>query len=212
MSKQSTQDERPLIALLPGSRRKEIRFNLPNLLAVAAKLGKQYRYVLPLASTVEDTFLYQIVREEWGMGESPAEITITRDARQALAQSRAAVVASGTATVEAAVIGTPFVMVYKVSPLTYSMGKKLVKVPFYAMPNLIAGREVIPELVQEKFTPERVVDELNKIIPDGEPRRRMLDGLAEVRSKLKGNDAAAVDASTQAAEAVLKVMTAKQGR
>jgi len=205
-------DERQLIALLPGSRRKEIRFNLPTMLDVAAKLGKRYRYILPIASTVEDTFLYDIVREKWGMGESPAEITVTRDARAALAEARAAVVASGTATVEAAVIGTPFVMVYRVSNLTYRLGKRMVKVPFYAMPNLIAEREVIPELVQQDFTTERVVSELEKILPDGAARERMLEGLAEVRARLQGSEAAAQDASSQAAEAVLKAIAAKNGR
>jgi lipid-A-disaccharide synthase len=205
-------DERQLIALLPGSRRKEIRFNLPTMLDVAAKLGKRYRYILPIASTVEDTFLYDIVREKWGMGESPAEITVTRDARAALAEARAAVVASGTATVEAAVIGTPFVMVYRVSNLTYRLGKRMVKVPFYAMPNLIAEREVIPELVQQDFTTERVVSVLEKILPDGAARERMLEGLAEVRARLQGSEAAAQDASSQAAEAVLKAIAAKNGR
>ena len=206
------QDERQLIALLPGSRRKEIRFNLPTMLDVAAKLGKQYRFILPIASTVEDTFLYDIVREKWGMGDSPAEITVTRDARTALAQARAAVVASGTATVEAAVIGTPFVMVYRVSNLTYRLGKRMVKVPFYAMPNLIAERQVIPELVQEDFTTERVVSELEKILPDGAARERMLEGLAEVRARLRGSEAAAQDASSQAADAILKAIAAKNGR
>jgi lipid-A-disaccharide synthase len=146
------------------------------------------------------------------MGESPAEITVTRDARAALAEARAAVVASGTATVEAAVIGTPFVMVYRVSNLTYRLGKRMVKVPFYAMPNLIAEREVIPELVQQDFTTERVVSELEKILPDGAARERMLEGLAEVRARLQGSEAAAQDASSQAAEAVLKAIAAKNGR
>jgi len=199
-------DPRPQIALLPGSRKKEIGFILPLLLDVAAKLGRAYRFVLPLASTVEDMFLYDIVRQHWGMGESPAEISITRDARAALASSRAAVVASGTATVEAAVIGTPFVMVYRVAPSTYAIGRRMVKVPFYAMPNLIAERAVVPELVQEDFSADRVIAELNKIITEGPDRERMLEGLADVRQRLRGVEAAQRNAFQRAAEAVVSVV------
>ena len=199
-------DLRPQIALLPGSRKKEIGFNLPILLDVAAKLGGEYTFVLPLASTVEDTFLYDIVRKQWGTGESPAQITLTRDARVALRQSRAAVVASGTATVEAAVIGTPFVMVYRVAPSTYAVGRRLVKVPFYAMPNLIAERMVVPELVQADFTAERVIAELKKVIPDGPDRERMLGGLADVRQRLRGTESSAESAFDRAADAVVKTV------
>jgi lipid-A-disaccharide synthase len=197
---------KPQIALLPGSRKKEIGFNLPILLEVAAELGHDYSFVLPLASTVEDTFLYSIVRKHWGMGDSPAEITITRDARAALRQSRAAVVASGTATVEAAVIGTPFVMVYRVAPSTYAVGRRMVRVPFYAMPNLIAGQSVVPELVQADFTAQRVIAELRKIISDGPDRERMLGGLADVRRRLHGGESASDRAFDRAAEAVVSLV------
>ncbi len=67
-------------------------------------------------------------------------------------------------------MGTPFVMVYRVSPLTYALGKPRVKVPFFAMVNLIAGEKIVPELVQHKFTAENIVTEVSKVIPDGEPR------------------------------------------
>ncbi len=204
--KGGAQDLRSQIALLPGSRKKEIGFNLPILLDVAARLGREHTFVLPLASTVEDTFLYEIVRRHWGTGESPAQITMTRDARAALRQSRAAVVASGTATVEAAVIGTPFVMVYRVAPSTYAVGRRLVKVPFYAMPNLIAERMVVPELVQADFTAERVIAELKKIIPDGPDRERMLGGLADVRQRLRGTESSAESAFDKAADAVVKTV------
>jgi lipid-A-disaccharide synthase len=173
---------------------------------VAAKLGREYTFVLPLASTVEDTYLYDIVRKHWGTGESPAEITLTRDARAALRQSTAAVVASGTATVEAAIIGTPFVMVYRVAPSTYAVGRRLVKVPFYAMPNLIAGQSVVPELVQSDFTADRVIAELRKIIPDGPDRERMLGGLADVRQRLRGSESITESAFDRAADAVVSTV------
>ena len=197
------------IALLPGSRRKEIRFNLPVMLDVAESLAPFYQFVLPVASTVDDTLIYSIVRSHWSYGNPAAKITLCRDARAALKQSRAAVVASGTATVEAAVIGTPFVMVYRVAPMSYAVGARMVKVPFYAMPNLIAGRQVVPELVQENYTADKVVAELSAILPDGPQRDRMLDGLAEIRRRLRGGTAATAGAFERAAVAVLAVVNGK---
>jgi lipid-A-disaccharide synthase len=81
---------------------------------------------------------------------------------------------------------TPFVMVYRVTPLTYLLGRSTVKVPHFAMVNLIAGEEVVPELVQRDFTPERVAAEVCKIVPDGEPRQKMLSSLRGVQSLLRG--------------------------
>ncbi len=190
------------IALLPGSRRKEIRFNLPVMLEVVDRLAPSYKFVLPVASTVDDTYIHSIIREHRKQG-NPANLTLCHDSRAALAQSRAAVVASGTATVEAAVLGTPFVMVYRVAPLSYALGNRMVRVPFYAMPNLIAGRQVAPELVQKNFTSERVVAELGTILPGGEQREHMLEGLAEIRRRLQGTGAGTKGAFERAAEAVL---------
>ncbi len=112
-----------------------------------------------------------------------ASIHLVPEALPALAHSRAGIVASGTATVEAAMMGTPFVMVYRVSPLTYLLGRSRVKVPHFAMVNLIAGEEVVPELVQHDFTAEKVVAELNKILPDGPARDKMIAGLAGVKAQ-----------------------------
>ena len=99
------------------------------------------------------------------------------------------IVASGTATVEAAMMNTPFVMVYRVSALTYMMGKPRVKVPRFAMVNLIAEEDVVPELVQHDFTAEKVVTGLKEILPDGAPRTRMLEGLARVKARLRAPQA-----------------------
>ena len=94
-------------------------------------------------------------------------ITLVPESLPALWHSRAGIIASGTATVEAAMMRTPFVMVYRVSPLTYFLGKPRVKVPHFAMVNLIAGEEVVPELVQHDFTATNVVGRLQEILPDG---------------------------------------------
>jgi len=198
------------IALLPGSRRNEVQMILPTMLRAAARLPGRNEYFIPVASTLDSAWLSSLVDQYWQplmrarieSGQEPHALAKGPDARTALASARAAIVASGTATVEAAVIGTPFVMVYRVAPLTYALGKRLVKVPYYAMPNLIAGRQVIPELVQRDFTAERVASEINKIIPDGPARDGMLAGLAEVRAKLRGGQT--VSASERAADAVLQ--------
>jgi len=115
-------------------------------------------------------------------------------------------VASGTATVEAAMMNLPFVMVYRVSGLTYLLGKPRVKVPRFAMVNLIAGEEVVPELVQHEFTADNVVARVKEIIPDGAPRARMLAGLAKVKQKLRGtSDGSGQQAADRAAELILRL-------
>jgi lipid-A-disaccharide synthase len=188
---------KPWITLMPGSRRKEVRMNLPTILEAANRLSDAYEFLLPVARTLEPRFLKQLI--------GARTVHLVPEALPALHHSRAGIVASGTATVEAALMGTPFVMVYRVSPLTYALGKPRIKVPHYAMVNLIAGKEVVPELVQHKFTAENVVAELSKIIPDGLPREEMLQGLKSVREKLKQptGDQAPAD---RAAEIILSML------
>lgn len=194
------------IGLLPGSRKKEVRMNLPGLLQAAQMFKTPYEFLLPVASTLPRLWVEDQVAHCLRVHPGPIKLTYTDDARETLLHSRAAAVASGTATVEAAIIGTPFAMVYRVAPLTYALGKRLVRVPFYAMPNLIAGREVVPELVQETFTARNVATELQRVIPDGPERRRMMEGLIEVRTKLHGEAAMISTAFERAAQAVIRVV------
>jgi len=192
------------IALMPGSRRKEVRMNLPTILEAAGKLGAGYEFLLPLARTLEAAFLRELL-EAAETRQSPSLLKMVHmvpEALPALYHSRAGIVASGTATVEAAIMGTPFVMVYRVSALTYALGKPRVKVPYFAMVNLIAGEEVVPELVQHKFTAENIVAEMNKIIPDGAPRARMIARLTVVKSRLQQGGGGA-HPSDAAAEVIL---------
>jgi lipid-A-disaccharide synthase len=98
--------------------------------------------------------------------------------------ARAAVVASGTATVEAALSGTPFVVVYRLAPLTWLLGRRLVKLDTFAMPNLIAGKKIVTELIQKDFTAQNVARELNAIIPDGPARQQMEAALKVVQQRL----------------------------
>jgi lipid-A-disaccharide synthase len=191
---------RKWIALLPGSRRGEVARIFPTLLEAAQLLGPEYVYIVPIASTLDTDWVASFVRDRAG-----PRITFTHDARATLLHARAAAVASGTSTLEAALIGTPFAMVYRVAPLTWSLGRRLVKVDRFAMVNLIAERDVVPELVQAGFTPQGVCAELRRLIPEGEARDTMIAGFAEVRRRLRP-DGPGGDASERAAQAVLAMM------
>ena len=196
------------IALLPGSRKGEVQRHGYFMFFASHFLASDYEYYLPVAEGLNPDFLKfwvfdeaaaagYVVREAATAGGERREkhdlldpwplpkITFVDSAPDALRHARAAVVASGTATVEAALIGTPMVVVYRLSGLTWKLGRRLVKLDHFAMPNLIAGRRIVPELIQTDFTAENVVAELRKIIPDGPDRQHMLADLAEVRTKLK---------------------------
>lgn len=189
---------KPWITLMPGSRMKEVRMNLPEMLRSAKLLGNGYEFLLPVAQTVNRGLLQGII--DSAAGQSP--IHLVPEALLALHHSRAGIIASGTATVEAALMQTPFVMVYRVTPLTYLLGRSAVKVPYFAMVNLIAGQQVVPELIQSEFNAERVVAEVNKFIPDGPARQKMLSDLREVRNQLCRNPGG-LPAADRAAQSVI---------
>ncbi|MGH9547133.1 MAG: lipid-A-disaccharide synthase [Terriglobales bacterium] len=193
----------PWITLMPGSRVKEVRMNAPVILESAAKLGSAYEFLLPVAPTLDRSFLQSLIGDR-------SCIRLVPEALSALAQSRAGIIASGTATVEAAMMGTPFVMVYRVSSLTYRVGRPRVKVPYFAMVNLIAGKEIVPELVQDDFTAENAVAKLNQVIPDGAARERMIAGLDAVKASLRGLTEGERHPVDRAAEAVFSVWAANR--
>ena len=168
------------ITIMPGSRRKEVIMNLPTILEAATHLGPEYEFLLPVAPTLDRSLIERLI------GRS--KITLVPESLPALRHSRAGVIASGTATVEAAMMHTPFVMVYRVSPLSYMLGKPRVKVPHFAMVNLIAGKQIVPELVQQDFTAQNVVSSVNDILADGPARDRMIEALAAVKQELQASD------------------------
>jgi lipid-A-disaccharide synthase len=187
------------IALLPGSRAKEIRDNLPEMIRAAILLfhdshlergHSEPQFIIPLAPTLTDeqrretADLVERLRENLTIrivDNSGAEGTVGRTAG---AHARASIVASGTATVEAALIGNPFVVVYRVSPITYAIAKRVVTVPHVAMANLIAGKRIVPELIQSDFTAANIVKEIEPLLPDGPPRQSMMQELQRVRGLL----------------------------
>jgi lipid-A-disaccharide synthase len=211
------------ITLMPGSRRKEVRMNLPEMLNTVSLFSHEYEFLLPLAPTLDRNFVAEILASHASkiakagapsamVGEqSKLRVHLATDALPALAHSRAAIIASGTATVEAAMMETPFVMVYRVTSLTYLLGRWTVRVPYFAMVNLIAGEKVVPELVQRDFMAENVFNEMTKIIPDGGPRRKMLVGLQRVKRLLRGQSAKGQAAEEPAADRAAKVIAATLG-
>jgi lipid-A-disaccharide synthase len=188
--------ERPVIGLLPGSRPKEMSHNLPPLVGAVAQLSRarpELQFLLALAPSLNPQTV------SGALGGLPVRI-VANQAQAVLACSTVSIVASGTATVEAALLGAPMVVVYRLAPLTYLLGRRLVKVPHFAMANLIAGERVVPEVIQRELTPERVAAEVSALLDSPARRQKMKEGLAEVRRRL-----GQPGASARAAEEVLHV-------
>jgi lipid-A-disaccharide synthase len=180
---------RPIVALLPGSRRSEIERHYPLIMEACERLSREARahgsiqFVLAAAPSL-GTELFEPYA---GLGIEVMRVEgATYDA---LGAADCAIVASGTATVEAALLGTPMVVVYRVSPTSAFVLKRMVRSPFIAMVNLIAGRRVVPELIQDQFTSAAVVEEVRKLLESPAARDEMKAGLAEVRTKLGPGEA-----------------------
>lgn len=181
------------VGLLPGSRGKEIRLNLPEMVRAAAQLGQDVEFLMPLASTLtgpQRDHIRALLAELLAAEPQPPKIVLVEDARAALYHSRASIVASGTATVEAALIGNPFIVVYRISPLSYAVAKRVVDVPHVAMVNLIAGKRIVPELIQGDFTAREVVSQLRPLLHDEEARVKMRANLRRVGEMLRSEQSA----------------------
>jgi lipid-A-disaccharide synthase len=189
----------PTLALLPGSRMSEIRRILPTMVEAARQLTAErpgLKVVVPVAPTVPRE---EITQRFEGSGVTP--VLVEGRAPEVVGASDAAIVASGTAVLEAGLMQRPLVVVYRVSLLTYWVGRMLLKVAHVALVNLLAGRRLVPELLQGDMTPERIAHEVRRVWVPGAPREEMLAGLAQVRTALGEHGAAA-----RAAEAVLELL------
>ncbi len=176
---------RNVIALLPGSRRQEIRDNLPAMLAAAAPYAGSYRVVVAGAPGIDRSYYDRVMA-----GRPAADIVYGRT-YELLAHAVAAVVTSGTATLETALFGVPQVVCYKTPiPRVISFLKRhLLKVEYVSLVNLIAGREVVRELVAASFSVENIRNELSRILPGGDSAARMAEDYAYVRSCLGDGNA-----------------------
>jgi lipid-A-disaccharide synthase len=200
---------KPIVAMLPGSRRKEVRYILPTLCEAAERILKEKpdtQFVLPMASGLERELIDGIVLNH------PVTV-VPGETYNAVRYARAAMVASGTATLETALLGTPEVIVYRISAATWFLGKFLLKVRLFGIVNIILGEEVVPELFQEKFTPDavstmtlRLMDDVwtqSKIRGSYELLRRQLgsgkvaDRVAEIVSRVISSEASSSPQQTR---------------
>jgi lipid-A-disaccharide synthase len=169
--------DRPLIVLLPGSRRGESVRHIPALLEAAQVIGHNTKahFLLPASANTGAAFFRDLVRG------STIQV-IEGESWDAMAHADLALAASGTVTVEAALLGTPMVTFYKVNPISWRLGRHLVKIPFFCMVNLIAERKIVPELMQDAMTGETLAAEAEKILKDSS---QMRSDLADVRARLQ---------------------------
>ena len=184
---------RPLVTVLPGSRRGEAARHLPALIDGVDRLYREQavNVVLPASATTGAAFF----RER--LGKSPI-LAIEGESWDALAHADVALAASGTVTVEAALLGTPMVTFYQVTTPSWVIGKLLVNIPFYSMVNLIAGRALVPELMQGQMTGEALAREARRLLTNEKDRTAMKTGLAEVRDRLSQGPASLGDAGVPA--------------
>jgi lipid-A-disaccharide synthase len=172
------------VALLPGSRQKEVTANLPVMLDAATRLTlhRKLQFVVAVAPTIEPQWLETILLECYvGRATIRTAVHATYDALQ---HSELAVVASGTATLEAAIRERPMVVVYRVSALTWLVGKLLVNVPYYSMVNILANKELVPELMQHDFSAVNVAARVEYLLDHPEAREEMIRGFQAVKSRL----------------------------
>ena len=176
---------RPIVAILPGSRPNEVAQNYPRIIAACAELARDAgpsggsQFVQAVARGL-DARLFASHGGKEGVEVKRVE-GVTYDV---LAAADCAIVASGTATIEAALLGTPMVVIYRVAPLTASILRRMVRTPFFAMANLVAGRRIVPELIQDDFVPSAVAAEVRRLLGSPAAVAEMKAAFGEVRARL----------------------------
>src|SRR5262245_9742822 len=188
---------KPVIAMLPGSRHSELKHIRPPMVEAVKLLNRWrpcFQFILPLARTFEPNAVASQI------GSARLRL-IECDTYNAVAAADLAVVASGTATLEAAIIGSPLIVVYRASQLNWRIFRPLINTPFVGMPNLIAGREIAPELLQDDLNGERLAKLIVEFLSDPARLRRSRDDLAQVRKKL-----GEANASERAADRILDLI------
>ena len=196
--------DQPIVLLLPGSRNQEINTLLPVMLAAGEKIVEKVpdcQFFLPVASTISREMLQNI------LSQYKLKVNLTNEyTYDLMAIADSAIAASGTVTLEAALLELPCVVVYKLAALTYLLGKFLVKIPHFSLPNIIAGRQIIPELLQDQANAANIAQEVLPMLKNDTEKKRLQQDLAEVRHKL--GDVGAVD---RVAQVILEVAQEKAG-
>jgi lipid-A-disaccharide synthase len=171
---------KPIVGLIPGSRKQEIERIFPAMIGAARLLHREFgaQPVVGLAPTVELEYMESFLHNDVPM-------TFVRHATyDVMGNSDVALVTSGTATLEAACFKTPMVVVYKTSLMTYLIGRMLVKVNNIGLVNIVAGKRIVPELIQSRATPDRMAREAAKILHDEQLRKTMINELGVIRERL----------------------------
>src|SRR5579859_3991614 len=195
----------PTVALLPGSREREVFYNLPTMLDAATRLAltRKIQFVIPVAPSLDPHWLESRLQKHYvGRG---AVRPVTNATYDVLQYSDVAVVASGTATIEAALCERPMVVVYRVSPITFLLGRFMVDVPFYSMVNLLAGKPVVKELIQGDFTAPAVAAQLEYLLDHPEAREEIVKEFRALKPRLGPGGAI-----QRAADAVIREMQPPQ--
>jgi lipid-A-disaccharide synthase len=194
------------VALLPGSRQQEVCYNLPPMLDAATRLTltRQIQFVVPVAPTLDPLWLEKTLLECY-VGRATVR-TVAHATYDALQHAEVAVVASGTATLEAVLRERPMVVVYRVSPLSWLVGKLLVDVPYYSMVNLLAGKPLVTELMQNDFNASNLAAQVEYLLDHPEARERMVQEFRALKPRLGPGGA-----SGRAADAVVGVLGASGG-
>jgi lipid-A-disaccharide synthase len=189
--------DRPIIVVLPGSRRGEAARHLGTLLEAVDFLyqSQAASFLLPASATTGAAFFRERI------GGAPIQV-LEGETWDAIGHADLALAASGTVTIEAALLGTPMVTFYKVSPLSWFLGRRLVKAPFLSMVNLVAERKIVPELMQTEFTAARLAEEAGRILSDHAVRRQMKADLADIAARLSTS----VDPMDQATSTIAAVL------
>jgi lipid-A-disaccharide synthase len=198
-------DSYPIIGLLPGSRREEVRNLLPPMVQAVSILQTHFpnlQCLIPLASTISEDLIHDV------LGKPPVETRVLRGKIYSILNAcDFAFVTSGTATLETTIMQVPMVILYRVSRITYWIGRRVIKVPYIGLPNLVAGAGIVSEIIQDEITPERLAREALAILQDGERRQNMVKALIKVREKLGVRSA-----SRRTAQIALEMMLAHHGR
>ena len=195
-------EEAITVGILPGSRRSEVSRLLPEMLAACRIMAEKIsplQFVLPFAGALDPDFVRDILRQ------FPLKVNMIRnEIYDVIAVSDVAMVASGTATLETALLETPMVIVYKVSAASYAIGRRFIRVDHIGLPNIIAGRTIVPELIQDDANAERIAAEAIELVVSREKTREMKTALGGIRGKL-GTPGASRRTAGIACEMLLKV-------
>ena len=189
-----------VLGLLPGSRVREVQEVVPTFLKAVQQIRGRYprlQVLLAQADSLSDSLMNEL------LGHSGQQVKVVKGrSNEVMAVSNLLLVTSGTATLQAALIGTPMVVVYRASALTYQIAKCLVKIPYISLVNILAGKEIVPELIQDRMTPDRIAHEALAILQDARRRNEMIQTFHTIRTSLGGTGASKRAAAFILAEAM----------